>query len=589
MIGKLRIIVVTFLLLLLVPFYASALVEEKSSIVGTFKEEAGVSVEGIAVRLLDGFSLNEVARTITDRNGRFVLPNLIPGLYLISIDAASMKGAFKRIQVEAGTPTIIDIRPLMNDEDKKEHNAWDRFKWTIRMAERNPLRNEIYPVHDESEDDDTDGLLAFLKDFQEANNIEGAFSYVSVGAGPLTSNMTHQMAQFAVQGDLEGEGGWSFNGNFLTGQHSSYMAAGDVRYALFDHELGVTFSANDLVFAQFPDLLERQKISRFVQSTSEADLANESSRWVSSLNIQDRWELIERLKLGYGVRIDYYGYMIDSMHYSPRVGASYELTPGINIHGAYFINSSAPGNFYLQPEEINPYIHDIAFVPYGSTLAPERAEGIESGIDFSGQDYRFSVVYSYQDIQNKIATVDLRNTPVNDHLQSMRPFVIFNASDLNAHVVQAQVQKRISGILTALGSYNITESVPLYIVEKGSFSKRQVYFRKGETSEDFHDVQAGIRANINQTKTQVQANWKWSSGSPLVFGRRAENSALTALDLEVYQGIPFQVFSESDIKFLLAVKNLLDQNSDGNGNADYQRALVYGMPRVIAGGVLIEF
>ena len=115
-----------------------------------------------------------------------------------------------------------------------------------------------------------------------------------------------------------------------------------------------------------------------------------------------------------------------------------------------------------------------------------------------------------------------------------------------------------------------------------------MYFRPGEKSEDYHDVQAGIRADIHQTNTRVAANWEWSSGSPLIFGRNA-TGALSALDLEVYQGIPFQVFSETDLKLLVAVQNILDRDQASSGNADYYRALQYDQPGVIAGGVLVQF
>jgi outer membrane receptor protein involved in Fe transport len=116
-----------------------------------------------------------------------------------------------------------------------------------------------------------------------------------------------------------------------------------------------------------------------------------------------------------------------------------------------------------------------------------------------------------------------------------------------------------------------------------------MYFVNGKDLESFHDLGAGIRADFRPTDTQVQADWKWSSGSPLVFGRKQDNSSMTAVDVEVHQGIPFRVFAQSNMKLLLAIKNLLDQTPDTGGNADFQRALIYGMPRVVAGGVLIEF
>ncbi len=559
-------------------------VPEKSSIIGTF---AGgkIASEGVTVRLVDSILLREVARTVTDKNGKFQMANLLPGLYLITVDAGSMTNMFKRVEVVSGSPTFIDIRPLLTEQELKEQNGWERFKWTIKMAERNPLRDEVGQTAIDNEAPQNDGLFAALRSFQQANGIEGEVSYLSLGSGSQDV-LTHQMAQVAMQGRLEDTGSWSFNGNYLDGIHSSYLASGAVQYQLYNHDLNVNFSANDLIFAEYPELLSRQRIARFVQSPDESSV--EDSRWITNLSVDDHWPVFDGVQIGYGVRFDYYGYLRDTVHYSPHLGASIDLAPGVAIHGTFFRNASSPGDFAPESDGLHSYVHEIAFVPYGTSLVPEVAQGFESGIDVVGEDYRFAVVYTYQNVADKVATVDVRNTPVSIQLQSLRPFVIFNSSDQESHGVETEFEKRISHLLTARASYNITQTIPIYIVEKGTFSQRQMYFRRGEKSEDYHDVQAGIRADIQQTNTRVAANWRWSSGSPLIFGRNA-TGALSALDVEVYQGIPFQVFSETDLKLLVAVQNILDHDQTSTGNADYYRALQYNQPRVIAGGVLVQF
>lgn len=580
------IIQITFLLTLVVcsQYAIGANVPEKSSIIGTFVG-GKVACNGVTVRLVDSILLREVARAVTDKDGKFQMSNLLPGLYLITVDAGSMKNMFKRVEVVSGSPTFIDIRPLLSEQELKENNSWERFKWTIKMAERNPLRDEVGEQAADNSAPQSDGLLAALRSFQAANGIEGEVSYLSLGSGSQDI-LSHQMAQVAVQGRLEDTGSWSFNGNYLDGFHSSYLAHGGVQYELYDHDLNVNFSANDLIFAEYPDLVSRQRIARFVQSPDESSA--EDSRWITNLSVDDHWPVIDGVQISYGVRFDYYGYLRDAVHYSPHLGASIDLAPGIAIHGTFFRNASAPGNLAPESDELRSYVHEIAFVPYGNSLVPEIAQGFESGVDVVQNDYRLTVVYTYQNVADKVATVDVRNTPVSIQLQSLRPFVIFNATDQESHGVEAEVEKRLSNLLTARASYNITQTIPIYIVEKGTFSQRQMYFRPGEKSENYHDVQAGIRADIHQTNTRVAANWKWSSGSPLIFGRNA-TGALSALDLEVYQGIPFQVFSETDLKLLVAVQNILDHDQASTGNADYYRALQYDQPRVIAGGVLVQF
>ncbi len=135
----------------------------------------------------------------------------------------------------------------------------------------------------------------------------------------------------------------------------------------------------------------------------------------------------------------------------------------------------------------------------------------------------------------------------------------------------------------------MSRAVPVYIIEKRGLGGRQLYFMDGEDTQAFHDIQAGIEAHIKQSNTDVRADWKWSSGSPLVFGNRNENVALSAVDLEVHQAVPLHFFSQSELKVLLAIRNGLDQNPDASNNADFERALLFNIPRTVAGGVLWQF
>jgi Carboxypeptidase regulatory-like domain len=579
------------LAILITPVFCHALVEEKSSIVGSLLDSNNKPLAEVTVRLLDSFFLDEMGRTSTDKEGKFTLAGLIPGLYLISIEPAAMPALMKRVQVISGSPTVIDIKALLTEEELKKHSGWDKFKWTIRVAERNPLRDDesvIQDVDSSTASMNYDGFMGALRNFQQSNNIGGEFSYVSMDSSSSSAGMTHQVAQFALQGDLEGDGSWSFGGNFQDGVRPGYTASGAVHYQIANHNVAASFAANDLVLARYPGLFER-RIARFMQSPDTDDIAQETKMWISSLNLQDRMQLFDSLSVGYGTRIDYYGYLQDPVHYSPDLDVAFNVSPKVALRGVYFRNTSAPGNYFLQPDEVHPYLHDIAFVPYNGTINPEVTTGYKTGIDYTTEDMQFSAYYEEQNVSDKIATVDLSNSPINEQLQSARPFVIFNSTDLSSRGMEVGITKKISSNITAVASYNLIEAVPVYIVEKRVFSQRQMYFVNGRDLQSFHDVGAGIRAQFRPTDTQVQADWKWSSGSPLVFGRKQDNSSMTAVDVEVHQGIPFRVFAQSNMKLLLAIKNLLDQTPDTVGNADFQRALIYGMPRVVAGGVLIEF
>jgi outer membrane receptor for ferrienterochelin and colicin len=338
-----------------------------------------------------------------------------------------------------------------------------------------------------------------------------------------------------------------------------------------------------------PELLDRQLIRRFIQSSDLPELSDETKLWMASADLSDEWKPFEKLTLNYGTRVDYYGYLDRPVGYSPRVSASYHLAPQFAFRGGYYRNQSAPGNYYLQPQDVHPYIHNVAFVPYSDDLNPETTVGYEAGIDVSEGDLGFSVLYLQENIQNKIATVDISNTTVSKRFGDDRPFVILNSSNLQSRGMEVQVTKRISPILTAVATYKMNFTVPVSIIEKNSYNTRTVYFKEEDRLNDFHDLQAGILAKIPATQTQIHADWKWSSGTPIVFGGGDHRTPLTAIDLEVHQAIPFEVFSQTQLQLMIAIKNLLDQNADINGNADFQRALVYNIPRIVAGGLLLKF
>ena len=577
---------ILFLLLLiaLIPAYSSADIEQKSSIIGTLVGAAEKPVANVTVRLMDSYFLNQVGKVSTSPEGKFTFNNLLPGLYLIAVDLPALAGMFKRVQVVSDAPTFIDLRSLLSEEDLKKHDAWDKFKWTIRVAGRNPLREDY--THSAGSDD---GFLAALMNFKEENNIRGQVSYVSLSPGPSAASVSHQMTQFAVHGELEGEGGWSFNGNIIDGISNSYMATGDVDYLLYGHRISATVSANDLVFVKNPELLDRQLIRRFIQSSDLPEYEDESKLWMASADLNDEWKPFESLTLNYGTRVDYYGYLNEPLGYSPRFSASYHATPGVALRAGYFRNQSAPGNYYLQPEDVHPYIHNVAFVPYSDELNPETTDGYEAGIEFSSQDMGISVLYHQENVQNKIATVDIRNTLVSERFTGERPFVILNSTDLQSRGMELQVSKKFSPVLAAVATYRLNVTAPVSIIEKNHYDRRNVYFKEAERLQDFHDIQAGILAKIPATQTQIHADWKWSSGTPLVFGVSDHSIPLTAVDLEVHQAIPVEVFSQTSLQLMLAIKNVLDQNSDINSNADFQRALIYNVPRIVAGGLLLKF
>src|SRR5205085_1779800 len=119
-----------------------------------------------------------------------------------------------------------------------------------------------------------------------------------------------------------------------------------IQYRVSDsHRIGTTISANDLMFARYPSLLQKQRIARFIESPIDGQMAPEESKlWVTSVDMVDHWQVLSRVRVDYGARVDYYGYQQDSVACSPRLEASYSLVPSVSVRGAVYRNQTAPGN-----------------------------------------------------------------------------------------------------------------------------------------------------------------------------------------------------------------------------------------------------
>src|SRR5262249_8690956 len=269
-----------------------------------------------------------------------------------------------------------------------------------------------------------------LQDFQQRNNINGQFSYVNM-ADVSTASLNQRVAQFALAGQTRDDASWSFNGNILDGVRSRYAATGDFSYRLStDHRIGTTVSANDLVYARYPDLMDGQRITRFIHSSSSNEVSDESRMWITSVDVQDNWQAFSRIKFNYGTRIDYYGYLQNSVSYSPRFEVLYQQKPDLVWRGVYYRNLTAPGNLYQLSNGFSSYANDVAFIPYTGSIRPERTIGVEGGFDVVESQYQLSLYYHTESIDSKIATVDLGTTaPINEQLQSNSSFIIFNATN----------------------------------------------------------------------------------------------------------------------------------------------------------------
>lgn len=109
-----RTLALTISLLLLIPAIPVAAADEKGSLSGTVRDNAGSAVAGLAIRLVqqDGQGQNRkvkiVGRATTDGQGRFRIEQVAPGRYRIEAGSKSVGWIFQELEIEAGKELKLD-------------------------------------------------------------------------------------------------------------------------------------------------------------------------------------------------------------------------------------------------------------------------------------------------------------------------------------------------------------------------------------------------------------------------------------------------------------------------------------------------
>lgn len=75
---------------------------------GTVRDQAGGVMPGIAVTLT-GSATNVVSKTTTNEAGFYMFPGVVPGAYVIAVEAAGMEKFQGSLTAETAKTTIVDV------------------------------------------------------------------------------------------------------------------------------------------------------------------------------------------------------------------------------------------------------------------------------------------------------------------------------------------------------------------------------------------------------------------------------------------------------------------------------------------------
>ena len=132
-------------------------------------------------------------------------------------------------------------------------------------------------------------------------------------------------------------------------------------------------------------------------ATNPFAFADRARRNLWSAYAQDTWQLGARATLGGGVRFDQSRLLLDRHQWSPRAGASFQLTSGtiVRASASRFFQPPQPEYLLLSSSEaareLSPFVTDVA--EGGAAVEPERQWAFEAGLEHQFQRWRLDAAY----------------------------------------------------------------------------------------------------------------------------------------------------------------------------------------------------
>ena len=560
---------------------------------------------------------------VSDGEGRFVLPSLAPGRYLVQAHVAGFATSRREfvlvtagrhvvhaIAVSQAPPSSVPLLPAMAgfalsppeaegqgpDADREAPAAREadathdhtEKAWRLRRARRSVLKQkERTPgAGDPDPAPPDDGRVAGLsRSVASPPSLASGFGALPLSgevnlltrgtlesASPLMgSTRPGGLANLSV-GAPAWRGDWTAHGAMNTGDVSSWFASGAyLAEAGSTHAFGVEAAYG----RQRYDGLNPLALS----------LAPET-RVAASVGAFDRWTVSPRLSVEYGGRYSRYDY-IDSALLSPRAAVTVTAAPGLRFRVAggqemvapgaeTFLPSPGPG-LWLPPERA------FAAVSRQGRLRPERTRHFDVGVE---RDLAGGIVVGlrrfHQNVDNQLVTLfgagGLETVPAGF-------YHVARAGSVESHGWTVSVRRELGRRVKGSVDVSVVEAQwgqggvgPVAAVEAPGVLRPAV--------EQFHDVSGTIETEIPESATRVFFRCRLSGA--FEGADPANPGGLDArFDLLIQQALPFTPVGGSRWEALLAIRSLF---FDPRETASlFSELLVIQPPRQVVGGVVVYF
>ncbi len=510
------------------------------TISGTVKDDAGKPLVGALINVYDAVTSKELLKTArTDKQGRFLAANLVPGNYMLRAMAEGYKSEF--VNAARVTPsqtsffnfTLKRVSEIMSVQDELEsyHRVLRRNRHVFQFEQQELIEEEL---EEEKEPfvSKPHGLVSF-------------YTTQEFSATPLAT--TNVGIDFAVAQMLTPDVEMVIAGQGGVGPYSRQRVEAQTTVTAIDnHKLSFTFGYSHL------------PLRSCLEGLSSGDALKQYQ-----IGLVDKWN-VGPLVILYGVDIARFEGAYRDNQVNPRLGIDLQLTGRDRLYATLF----SPTSDYLKEssdfETSTVEFTEPVLLEIGSYLPVERR--------------RYEVGY----IHRFTGQAQLETAIFYDSFLNRNTGVLSSSIDIDPTAEQRGSARGLRVVFSKPINENISASVGYSFGQGQQLADGEKPFSIGY----FHVFSGRLNAQFIRTGTKISAVFR-VNGRNAFFTIDPFQQRLRALDpsLSVYltQQIPMFGFIPGKWEALVDVRNLLD-----SGIEEHPR-LVYGQWRSVRGGFTVRF
>jgi hypothetical protein len=598
------------------------------SIQGVVLDEHGAPVGGALVSAFGATT----AFTKADRMGRFEIPSLTPGPYLVRAHLpgfAAAHGQLVEVRASARTPSSISLRrasttgatstspvlaaavgaqpvessappppsapareappagaPSASGDDHQE------VAWRLRHLRRGVLQDATAIMADQSSEPDAFGppnlagralgsSTRLAADIFATTPFSGQLNLLTTSSFDYpqqlfsSENIPRSVAYLSVGAPASSRADWAVRGAFTQADISSWIVAGTYMTrgpARHRYDIGLSYATQRYDGGNAAALRD----------------VTDGSRNAGEVYGFDTFTITPVLALTFGTRYARYDYLDGKTLISPRVALTISQGERFRIHSLVSHRATAPGAEEFLPPGDNgiwlPPQRTFSSLSSNDPLGAERTTHIELEVERDlGATSAVSVRTFNQRVDDQLVTMFGEDMPGGPPAK-LGHYFVGNYGDVAAHGAGAGFRTVIAGRVHGSIEYSLIQT--RWNRGNDLDGTLPLPFLVPLRSSRIHDVATAVTTEVPETATRVVVLYRISNA--FARGSADDNAPLDSrFDVQVHQSLPFMDFSTAKWEMLIGVRNFFRETA--GDQSVFDELLVVRPPKRIVGGLTMRF